>query len=157
MISSVFYFLCFIILFFHSDKGIRIMSVLGMVHIFLENTLLWWFSSNTQFFDLSLYLNLCWFLDISLIFGAACILSGWKKKLTLSVAVPILFCQIISMQFPFVIPGILDFVINSSYQTWMEVIILCANFKDTTVKEWIKTATVISLLVLARALSFFTY
>lgn len=157
MIGSVFYFLCFIILLFHSDKGIRIMSVLGMVHIFLENTLLWWFSSNTQFFDLSLYLNLCWFLDISFIFGATCILSGWKKKLTLSVAVPILFCQIISMQFPLIIPGLFDFVINSSYQTWMEITILCANFKDTTIKEWIKTATVISLLVLARALPPFTY
>ena len=154
MISSVFYFLCFAILLFHSDKGIRTMSAFGMVHIFLENTLLWWFSSNTQFFDLSLYLNLCWFLDISLIFVAACILSGWKKKLTLSIAVPILFCQIISMQFPFIIPELLDFVINSSYQTWMEAIILCANFKDTTVKEWIKTATVISLLVLARVLPF---
>lgn len=157
MISSVFYFLCFIILLFHSDKGIRIMSVFGMVHIFLENILLWWFSSNTQFFDLSLYLNFCWFLDISFIFGAACILSGWKKKLTLSVAVPILFCQIISTQFPFIIPGLLDFVINSSYQTWMEIIILCANFKDTTVKEWIKTATVISLLVLARVLPLFPH
>lgn len=157
MISSVFYFLCFIILLCHSDKGIRIMSVFGMVHIFLENILLWWFSSNTQFFDLSLYLNFCWFLDISFIFGAACILSGWKKKLTLSVAVPILFCQIISMQFPFIIPGLLDFVINSSYQTWMEIIILCANFKDTTIKEWIKTAIVISLLVLARALPLFTH
>lgn len=152
MISSVFYFLCFVVLLFHVDKGIRIMSVLGMVHILIENIMLWWFSVNTQYFDLSLYLNLCWFLDISVLFGAACVLSGWKKKLTLSLAVPILFCQIIVMQFPLILPDLLSFVINSSYQTWMEVIILCANFRDNTVKEWIKTASVVSLLVLARFL-----
>lgn len=152
MISSVFYFLCFVVLLFHVDKGIRIMSVLGMVHILIENIMLWWFSVNTQYFDLSLYLNLCWFLDISVLFGAACVLSGWKKKLTLSLAVPVLFCQIIVMQFPLILPDLLSFVINSSYQTWMEVIILCANFRDNTVKEWIKTASVVSLLVLARFL-----
>ena len=152
MISSVFYFLCFVVLFFHVDKGIRTMSVLGMVHILAENIMFWWFSENSQFFDLSLYLNLCWFLDISVLFGAACVLSGWKKKLTLSIAVPILFCQIIVMQFPLILPELLSFVINSSYQTWMEVIILCANFRDNTMKEWIKTASVVSLLVLARLL-----
>lgn len=152
MISSVFYFLCFVVLLFHVDKGIRIMSVLGMVHILIENIMLWWFSVNAQYFDLSLYLNLCWFLDISVLFGAACVLSGWKKKLTLSLAVPVLFCQIIVMQFPLILPDLLSFVINSSYQTWMEVIILCANFRDNTVKEWIKTASVVSLLVLARFL-----
>lgn len=46
------------------------MSVLGMVHILAENIMFWWFSENSQFFDLSLYLNLCWFLDISVLFGA---------------------------------------------------------------------------------------
>lgn len=152
MISSVFYFLCFVVLLFHVDKEIRVMSVFGMAHILLENLMLWWFSVNSQFFDLSLYLNLCWFLDISVLFGAACVLSGWKKKLTLSLAVPILFCQIIVMQFPLILPDLLSFVINSSYQTWMEVVILCANFRDNTVKEWIKTASVVSLLVLARFL-----
>lgn len=157
MISSVFYFLCFIVLLFHTDKGIRVMSMLGMTHILIENILFWWFSVNSQFFDLSLYLNLCWFLDISVLFGAACVLSGWKKKLTLSLAVPILFCQIIVMQFPLILPDLLSFVINSSYQTWMEIIILCANFKDNTVKEWIKTASVVSLLVFARFLPMFVH
>ena len=157
MISSVFYFLCFIVLLFHSDKGIRVMSMLGMTHIFSENMLLWWFSSNTQFFDLSLYLTLCWFIDIAFVFVAACVLSGWKKKVTLSITIPILFCQIISMQFPLLLPGLLDFVISSSYQTWMEVIILCANFKDATVKEWIKTSSVISLLIIARIIPRFIH
>lgn len=157
MISSVFYFLCFIVLLFHVDKGIRVMSMFGMAHILIENILFWWFSINSQFFDLSLYLNLCWFLDISVLFGAACVLSGWKKKLTLSLAVPILFCQIIVMQFPLVLPDLLSFVINSSYQTWMEIIVLCANFKDNTVKEWIKTASVVSLLVFARFLPMFVH
>lgn len=152
MISSALYFICFAVLLLNADKGIRIMSIFGMIHILLENVLYWWFSAHGVYFDLSLYMTLCWLLDIALLFGTACVLSGWKKKLTLSVSVPILFCQIIVMQFPFLLPFALNFVINSSYQTLMEVLILCASFKDNTIKEWIKTATVVSLVVLARFL-----
>lgn len=152
MISSALYFLCFAVLLLNDDKGIRIMAFFGMVHVVLENFLYWWFSTHAQFFDLSLYMSLCWLLDIALLFFSACVLSGWKKKLTLTVAVPILFCQVIVMQFPFLIPSLLSFVINSSYQTLMEVLILCASFKDSCVREWLKTATVVSLLVLARFL-----
>lgn len=152
MISSALYFLCFAVLLFNTEKGIRVMSIFGMTHILLENCLYWWFSVHSSFFDLSLYMSLCWLLDIALLFGTACVLSGWKKKFTLSIAVPVLFCQIIVMQFPFILPFALDFVINSSYQTTMEILILCASFKDTTIKEWIKTATVVSLVVLARFL-----
>ncbi len=152
MISSALYFICFAVLLLNADKGIRIMSIFGMIHILLENALYWWFSAHGVYFDLSLYMTLCWLLDIALLFGTACVLSGWKKKLTLSVSVPILFCQIIVMQFPFLLPFALNFVINSSYQSLMEVLILCASFKDNTIKEWIKTATVVSLVVLARFL-----
>ncbi|AFC21410.1 hypothetical protein [Staphylococcus haemolyticus] len=152
MISSALYFICFAVLLLNADKGIRIMSIFGMIHILLENALYWWFSAHGVYFDLSLYMTLCWLLDIALLFGTACVLSGWKKKLTLSVSVPILFCQIIVMQFPFLLPFALNFVINSSYQTLMEVLILCASFKDNTIKEWVKTATVVSLVVLARFL-----
>uniref|UniRef100_A0AAU8GFM5 Uncharacterized protein n=1 Tax=Salmonella phage vB_SEnST11_KE22 TaxID=3161173 RepID=A0AAU8GFM5_9CAUD len=152
MISSALYFLCFAVLLLNADKGIRIMSIFGMIHILLENILYWWFSVHIQFFDLSLYMSLCWLLDIALLFATACVLSGWKKKLMLSVSVPVLFCQIIVMQFPYLLPLALNFVINSSYQTVMEVLILCASFKDNTVKEWLKTATVVSLVVLARFL-----
>lgn len=152
MISSALYFICFAVLLLNADKGIRIMSIFGMVHILLENLLYWWFSAHSVYFDLSLYMTFCWLLDIALLFCTACVLSGWKKKLTLAVSVPILFCQIIVMQFPFLLPFALNFVITSSYQTLMEVLILCASFKDNTVKEWIKTATVVSLVVLARFL-----
>jgi len=152
MISSALYFICFAVLLLNADKGIRVMSIFGMIHILLENAMYWWFSAHGVYFDLSLYMTLCWLLDIALLFGTACVLSGWKKKLTLSVSVPILFCQIIVMQFPFLLPFALNFVINSSYQTLMEVLILCASFKDNTIKEWVKTATVVSLVVLARFL-----
>ena len=152
MISSALYFICFAVLLLNADKGIRIMSIFGMIHILIENIMYWWFSVHVEFFDLSLYITMGWLLDIALLFATACVLSGWKKKLTLSLSIPILFCQIIVMQFPFLLPFALSFVINSSYQTLMEVLILCASFKDNTVKEWLKTATVVSLVVLARFL-----
>ena len=152
MISSALYFLCFAVLLFNTDKGIRIMSVFGMIHILLENIAYWCFSNHVEFFALSLYLSIGWLLDIACLFLTACVLSGWKKKLTLALAVPVLFCQIIVMQFPFILPSALNFVIDYSYQTFMEITILCASFKDSTVKEWVKTATVVSLVVLARFL-----
>ena len=153
MITSIFYFVCFIVLATNENMGIRIMSFFGMIHIILENALLWFFTTHINYFDLTLYLTLCWFLDIALIFGSACVLSGWKKKLTLALAVPLLFCQIIVMQFPFILPDLLGFVLTSSYQTTMEVFILCSSFKDNTIKEWLKTSTILSCLILARFVS----
>lgn len=157
MISSLFYFIAFAILCTSAEKGIRAMSIFGMVHILLENVIYWFFSVNILLFDLSLYLTLCWLLDIAFIFASACVFSGWKKKLTLALSVPLLFCQIIVMQFPDLLPGTLDFVINSSYQTAMEIYILCSSFKDNTIKEWIKTSSVWSCLVLARLLPYIAH
>lgn len=150
MISSMLYFICFAILLYNTGKAMRAVCCFGMAHILIENLMLHWFSVHPEFFDLSFYMMLCWMLDIALLFCSACVLSGWKKKLTLSIAVPVLFCQIIAMQFPFVIPQILDFAINSSYQTVMESIILCGSLKDGSIKDWIKTSLIVSLVVIAR-------
>lgn len=152
MISSVFYFLCFLILFFDENKGIKAMAIFGMAYICLENGLYWFFYQHDYLFDFTLYLLLCWFLEILFIFLSACFLEGWKKKLTLSLSLPLLFCQIIVMQYPYLIPQVLNFVITSSYQTSMEIYILCSSFKDTTIKEWIKTSTVLGCILMARLL-----
>ncbi|UYL84825.1 hypothetical protein pEaSNUABM55_00027 [Erwinia phage pEa_SNUABM_55] len=150
MIASALYFVCFVVLLFHTDKGIRIMSVFGMIHILSENGLYWWFSEHIQYFDWNLYLTGCWFLDIGLLFSSACVLQGWRKKLTLAVSVPVLFSQMLALQYPNVLPDIFGFVVESSYPTMMEMVILCASFKDSTIKEWLKTCVIISALVLAR-------
>ena len=126
------------------------MSVFGITHILSENGLYWWFSEHIQYFDWNLYLTGCWFLDIGLLFASACVLQGWRKKLTLAVSVPVLFSQMMALQYPEVLPEMLNFVTGSSYPTMMEIVILCASFKDSTIVEWLKTASVISLLVLAR-------
>lgn len=154
MITSIFYFLCFVILLFRDDKGVRLMSVFGMAHIILENCIYWFFFHNPQYFDITLYMTACWLLDIVLLFLSTCVLKGWKKKLTLSLVIPILFIQMAVMQFPGLLPQAFDFVITSSYQTAMEVYILCSSFKDTTVKEWIKTSSILSLLFLARFIQY---
>lgn len=150
MIISALYFVCFAVMLFHSETRVRIMSVFGIIHILAENGLYWWFTEHIQYFDWTLYFTGCWFLDIGLLFASACVLQGWRKKLTLAVSVPVLFSQMIALQFPFIIPQIFGFVAESSYPTMMEMVILCASFKDNTIKEWIKTCIVISCLVLAR-------
>ena len=126
------------------------MSAFGITHILSENGLYWWFTQHIQYFDWNLYLTGCWFLDIGLLFASACVLQGWMKKLTLAVSVPVLFSQMMALQYPEVLPQVFDFVTGSSYPTMMEMVILCASFKDTTITEWLKTAAVISLLVIAR-------
>lgn len=155
MISSVLYFICFAVLLYNTDKGIRIMASFGMVHTLAENVVYWWFSSNVAYFDLSLYLTLCWVLDISLLFGAACVLSGLRKKLTLALVVPILALQMIVMQYPLLFPSLLDFVIFDSSQTIIEIFILCATFKDNTITEWLKTAAVMTCILIARFIPLF--
>lgn len=154
MISSALYFLCFTVLLTNIDKEIRVMSLFGMAHILLENTLYWWFSSHIMSFDIILYLTLCWILDVALLFASACILTGLKKKLTLCLAVPVLFLEMIVMQFPYLIPG-LDFVMNSAYQSVMEILIVCATFKDTTKTEVVKAIVVVGLILAARFLPLF--
>ena len=150
MIISGFYFFCFFVLLLDKSFATRLLAIFGMTHIVAENSIYFWTLNHPQFFDFTLYLLMCWFLDILLIFFSACILKGWRKKLTLFVVVPTLFSQMLAMQYPLLLPGILSFVVNSSYATSMEMIILCASFKDNTIKEWIKTGLVMSSLVLAR-------
>ena len=150
MIISAMYFVCFAVLLFNTDRGIRVMSAFGITHILCENGLYWWFSEHIQYYDWNLYLTGCWFLDIGLLFSSACVLQGWRKKLTLAVSVPVLFSQMIALQYPAVLPQVFGFVAESSYPTLMEMVILCATFKDSTIVEWLKTVTVIGLLVLAR-------
>lgn len=157
MIISAFYIFCFIVLLLNTDISIRLMSVFGIIHISIENMVYYWYLAHPNLFELNLYLTGCWFLDILLLFSTACILKGWRKKLTLSIAIPVLFLQMLTMQYPFLIPGVFDFVINSSYSTTMEMIILCASFKDNTITEWIKTVLVISSLIFARILPLFLH
>jgi len=150
MIITVLYFLCFAVLLFNVDKNMRYVALFGMTHIIFENGLYYWFLSNPIFFDLSLYLTGCWFLDIMLIFSSACVLEGWAKKFTLALTIPILFVQMTAMQYPLILPWLLPFAISDAYPSMMEVVILCATLKDTTIREWLKTVTILSLLILAR-------
>lgn len=80
MIISAMYFVCFAVLLFNTDRGIRVMSAFGITHILCENGLYWWFSEHIQYYDWNLYLTGCWFLDIGLLFSSACVLQGWRKK-----------------------------------------------------------------------------
>lgn len=150
MISSALYFICFAVLFFHTEKDMRWITIAGMIYILLENILYWWFLNNIYSFDFSIYLACCWFLDVSFLFLTACTLKGWSKKISLAVSIPILFCQILVVQSSSLFPSLTKFAIESSYPTFVEVIIFCYSFKFNTIPEWIKTSTIVSLVVIAR-------
>lgn len=150
MILSGFYLICFLLLLSSKEAGIRYLSVLCTLHIALENAFYFWMSKNPNYFDWSLYLTGCWFLDIALLFCCAFLLQGWKKRLTLATCIPILFSQMLCLQYPYVIPWLFGFAVESAYPSMMEMLILCSSFKDRTIKESIRTSLIIGLLVLAR-------
>lgn len=157
MITSILYLLCFVVLLFNIDKGVRYVGLFGILHVVAENYLLWWFSININLFDITLYLSITWIFDVLLIFFSSCVLSGFKKKATLFLALPIFFIQFLSLQFPMLVtPWIFEFAFKDSYLTFMEVLILTASFSDKTVKEWIKTGLVASFLLMARLIPLMT-
>ena len=151
MMTSILYLLCFVVLLFNIHKGVRYVGLFGVFHIILENCLMWWFSVNIHLFDITLVMSLTWILDILLIFLSSCVLTGFKKKATLFLALPVFIAQFMTFQFPILVPlWIFEFSFKDSYLSFMEIIILCASFSDTTVKEWIKTGLVVSFLFIAR-------
>lgn len=147
MISSLFLIICFLVLLTKKDKGIRLMSLLCMGHIAIENAMFAFFCHRPELFDLSLYLSLCWSLDTALLFGVACVLTGLQKKLTAALAIPFLLCQVFFVQYPSLFPDLLSFSLSSSYLNFMETFIFVCSLKDTSVKEWLKTSIIIFCII----------
>lgn len=153
MVSSIFFLICFVTLLTKEDKGIRLMSCLCMSHILIENAMFFFFLYNPVYFDLSMYLSLCWALDTILLFLVGCVLTGAGKKLTAAVALPFFLCQVFILQYPSVFPDLFNFALNSSYTTFMESFIFVSALKDTSIKEWIQTSIIVFCVIAVHIVS----
>lgn len=153
MISSIFFLICFVTLLTKEDKGVRLMSLMCMGHIFIENGMFFYFLYHPMQFDISLYFTMCWALDSILLFLVGCVLTGAGKKATAALALPFFLCQVFILQYPSVFPDLFNFALNSSYTTFIESFIFVSALKDTSIKEWIQTSIILFCVVAVHIVS----
>lgn len=150
MITSMFYGLCFLIILWNKDNGIKIMAGLCLAYLAFENLLFYYFSTNSLPFDITFYFALCWALDSALLFAVACVVSGVRQKLTIALGLPLALVQVFVIQYPTTFPDSLyTFAIQDAHMYFIEVFIFSFAYKDNTIKEWIKTSSILFLAFVA--------
>lgn len=146
MISSIFYGLCFIILLAQPEVRTKIMAGLCLAYLLLNNVVYWYFSTSS-FFDLSFYLNICWALDSTLLFAVGCTIRGLRQILTILLSLPLMLLQVFVIQYPTLFPDYLYvFSIQNAHMYFIEMFIFVHSWRDNTVKEWMKTGSVLCLV-----------
>lgn len=139
MITSLLFGVCFIVLLTKRDNDIRLMAILCLSHMLIENGIYWYFWNHPEIFDLSFYLTVCWSLDSTLLFGIACVLSGAKKKAIAASAIPFLLLQVFVIQYPDLFPSSwYTFTWSQSSSMFMESLICVCALKDTSIREWVQ-------------------
>lgn len=149
MIITLIYGLCFLVLASRKEVGARAMAGLCLAYLICENIILYTFNS-IQFFDLTLYFTICWTLDSILLFVAGMIVRGLRQTLMLVLALPLLLAQVFVIQYPALFPDWLYvFAIQEAHKYFIEVFIFIYSWRDNTVPEWLRTGTVLTLVVSA--------
>lgn len=150
MVSSLLLGICFLVLLTKKDEGIRLMSFMCLSHLLLENAILVFFTNYIEYFDFGLYLNITTGLDILLVYGIACVVSGLKKKILVGLSIPFLLCQVFILQYPTLFPSFLfSFSLSSAYISFMESFIFVSSFAEAekSVKEWLKLSIILFCLM----------
>lgn len=149
MITSIFFGLCFVILATRPDAGAKVMAGMCLAYLVLENIILWFFSG-AEFFDITLYFTIVWALDSILLFAVALCIRGYRQVAVLILAVPLMLVQVFAIQYPFLFPDLIySFAVQDAHKYFIEVFIFVYSWKDNRVSEWLRTGTVIGLVLAA--------
>lgn len=149
MITSIIYGLCFVILATRPDAGAKIMAGLCLAYLVLEN-LIFWFFGGAEFFDITLYFTTAWALDSILLFAVALLVRGYRQIAVLVLALPLMLVQVFAIQYPILFPDwIYSFAVQDAHRYFIEVFIFVYSWKDNTVPEWLRTGTVLALVIVA--------
>ncbi|MGX4995858.1 hypothetical protein [Enterobacter hormaechei] len=149
MITSILFGLCFVILATRPDAGAKIMAGLCLAYLVLEN-LIFWFFSGAEFFDITLYFTTAWALDSILLFTVALFVRGYRQIAILAMALPLMLVQVFAIQYPILFPDwIYSFAVQDAHRYFIEVFIFVYSWKDNTVSEWLRTGTVLALVIVA--------
>ena len=150
MITALFYGACFIIMFFNPCVRGKILAGLCLAYLVFENLILWWTSTNVVNFDITFYFAIMWLLDSALLFAAGCVIKGKRQILIVATAIPLLVVQVLAIQYPYYFPPWLyEFSLTEAHMYFVEVFIFSQVWSDNTVKEWIRTGSVMGLVLLA--------
>lgn len=149
MITSILFGLCFVILATRPDAGAKIMAGLCLAYLVLEN-LIFWFFSGAEFFDITLYFTTAWALDSILLFAVALFVRGYRQVAVLALALPLMLVQVFAIQYPILFPDwVYSFAVQDAHRYFIEVFIFVYSWKDNTVSEWLRTGTVLALVIVA--------
>ncbi|QYC52537.1 hypothetical protein [Salmonella phage SSBI34] len=150
MISSLFYGVCFLIVLLNPSIRIKIMAGICLAYIVIENLILWYTVTNVVNFDITLYHTFGWILDSTLLFAVGCVLRGRRQILIISSAIPLMVSQVLAIQYPSLFsPTIYQWIVENAHMYFIEMFIFAHAWKDNTIKEWLKTGTVLGLVVAA--------
>lgn len=149
MITSILFGLCFVILATRRDAGAKVMAGLCIAYLVLEN-LMFWFFSGAEFFDITLYFTTAWALDSILLFVVALFVRGYRQMTVVALALPLMLVQVFAIQYPVLFPEwIYSFAVQDAHRYFIEVFIFVYSWKDNTVSEWLRTGTVLALVIVA--------
>lgn len=149
MITSIFYGLCFVILATRPDAGAKVMAGVCLAYLVIENLILWFFGGS-EFFDITLYFTTAWALDSILLFVVALFIRGYRQIAIVTLALPLMLVQVFAIQYPIFFPEwIYSFAVQDAHRYFIEVFIFVYSWKDNKVSEWIRTGTVLSLVIAA--------
>lgn len=149
MITSILYGLCFVILATRKDAGAKVMAGLCLAYLVLENCI-FWFASQVEFFDITLYFTSVWALDSILLFAVGCAVRDLRQIAVVALSLPLMLVQVFAIQYPIYFPEWLYvFAFQDAHKYFIEVFIFVYSWKDNTIPEWLRTGTVIALALAA--------
>lgn len=149
MITAIIYGLCFVILATRRESGTKMVAGICLAYLIIENIILYYFSGMIVF-HISLYFNVLWALDSILLFTLGCTVKGLRQKLIVGLSIPFMLVQVFAIQYPELFPlWVYEFAFKDAHKYFIEVFVFVFSWKDNTVPEWIRTAIVIFLVLIA--------
>ncbi len=151
--SSPYYIVALLVICMDKCNRVKICSILCIFHIILENLLSLFFQKNIFLYDLGLYLNLLWAMDVLLVIACMLLLSGIRKKLIIFFCGIVSLSQMIFIQYPFLNDYISSLLINQGYFLFIESFILISAINFDTVKSILKSSTIVFLIIYVHLLN----
>lgn len=149
MTVSILYGLCFIILATRNGGGVKVIAGLCLAYLFLEYVI-FWFYAQAAFFDITLYFTTAWALDSILLFVVGLSIRGKRQIAIVALSIPLMLVQVFAIQYPYLFQDwIYTFAVQDAHRYFIEVFIFVYAWKDNKVAEWIRTGTVLALVLAA--------
>ena len=126
------------------------MAGLCLAYLVLENLMFLLFSLKAELFDITLYFTSSWALDSILLFLVGCTIRGARQITVVALSIPLMLIQVFAIQYPAMFPiWIYTFAVQDAHRYFIEMFIFVYSWKDNTVAEWIRTGSILGLVLAA--------